>query len=943
MLPCKHPGLSQKFSTAENSQILSSDQTVKPAVPVESDSAHGVDASVDNSLVDNFSTVKEYTPKFHPLTHPKSDLGVTQALARPVHIGTFNWLSAGAVSSVYNVYDSWVETDAIKTLVDNRMHLRGTLCVMLTSNTTPHHYGRMWVVLRPKNPKRTGLVDNFISASSSDNGLFMDASTANTITLKLQHSFPMDYFNLANTSPDVELRAYGLSTIRRDDGGVVGTPAVQMYAWMEDAEVSGITPWTTAGPRKPSGRVANKEETIQRGRIGTDLYTMARAADVMTHVPMVSWYASGISSMFKAMGDAATALGWSRPLRPVSLGYTSDTYRLGNTSNTYTVDEAVSVSLSSDASYVNNLQGVGAPPDPLHWDYLIRRFGLVANVAWGHSGTSGTSIGRFAVHPSACIISGGFRPTPLAYFSTFAGRWAGTIDFRIMITATPYIKGSLLVLYTPQAEAGATPSISEATSKGQYCVINLDQECDKIVSVKWHSALTNKLCGDLFDITGTSVNVNGYLHFIILDPIVAPASTGVDLVINVYNRAGDDFVFIDPNDEGVRAYSVAGPQDGEGRPVDVDDDRLKAQVVRKVVPAELVPPRPMRVNPNSLPPITRAERRAKGFHVAGPVDAYTPRDVNDLPDDITVFGYDLDPAFAAHNEVIPSFRTLLKRYWPVGYFSNSKAGKCNKNGTGDNNQDWSAGALADTETMVSMFHWPLYPRVGATWYGMAADPDTISILNPWYKPRFDPFQALACCFVGMSGGMRYKVMLDRQIKTNSTGNQSNLTEYILALGRGVPYANCDENNQFGAALTNIRSRWTSYNGTVLASEARYKARRWLVQGIAAGSAHTFHDDTKRVVTATVNIPYVSSYRYEYCSSLGNDAGLADPLEIKVISVRPRANANFPEADNHVNDIFDLHLLASAGEDFSTFFFHGVPYMNGTPADLDHDWFSYPIN
>lgn len=480
------------------------------------------------------------------------DITLARYLANPVVHSIVAWptIASSAVNNMTpgSIYFDSVNYPALYYRLRYYRHMRATMVVTINTNSTPHHYGRLIFQLAPYR-YATAISPNIYGMHAGDNVAYLDASTANTVTLKLPFSAPFDWFNTRSASAEQKFLGvlhWGIvQEIKRDDGGTAGGPVFTVSVSLEDFHCKGPTDATVA---------TLSEEIKPKGPISGPLAKLSSVFQSVQRLPFVGKYAD-IGSVFAQAGsNIASTLGYGRPIEPVSsLQSTIINAPYGNLTNVNLPVSGQTLSLFSDTASTMSGEYIGSVPDTMSWDYLIRRWGFLTSLSFPQAGLSLDGLGYFPVSPSLAYKGAGnsFVLTPMATHAIHHTYWSGEIDFRVVIPATPYIKARVAIVYYPNVAAYGPGTVTQGELAAlPHCILDVENEVDKVFTIGWSQSCVALVIDDVLHYVGTTdaTGSNGILAFYIFDPIQASVATGVDLQITVFARAGKNFRFYHPRD-----------------------------------------------------------------------------------------------------------------------------------------------------------------------------------------------------------------------------------------------------------------------------------------------------------------------------------------------------------------------------------------------------------
>jgi hypothetical protein len=201
--------------------------------------------------------------------------------------------------------------------------------------------------------------------------------------------------------------------------------------------------------------------------------------------------------------------------------------------------------------------------DELAIEPYTRRWGFVKLSNWAMTDAVGTVKLNFAVTPylTQQTTTNVYLPTPVSLAAMGFHAWRGSLEYRIIIPATPYHRGKLYFFHSPNTVSNGSVTLSTMNTRG--CLVDLSQTVDMVFRVGW--AQQFPWCADdltpQFEAHGTIVSTldvnqsNGSFMCQVIEPLLAPAAgSSVDIVVLV--RAGDDFELAEPTATGFQFYQA---------------------------------------------------------------------------------------------------------------------------------------------------------------------------------------------------------------------------------------------------------------------------------------------------------------------------------------------------------------------------------------------------
>jgi hypothetical protein len=496
---------------------------------------------------------------------------LSEFLARPVNIGSFAWSGTIGTTNTLSPAQQITTITAIADKLRYFQNIRFTLVVRLQTSTSAHHYGLAGVYIMPA-PASDYLL-NYVQASSTDFFTLYDANSCDALVMRYPFFYHDDALVLSNGTMSESyctLFFSQLQPILRDDGVAAGTPIVNVFAWLEDVELMDPTPYTTssgkAAKRTPA-KGSHEGGPAPSGAVSGPMSALSRALGSAAAVPAFAPYAVAASAAAGAVGDLAKLFGYSRPVAPMEFPYMISR-PLGNLAMSVGADQSQKLTLDPENQLALSLNQFGAEDDPLAYSSLVRRWGFIGYMSWTTTNALDTVLGVLSVAPIyGPVYSSGIQLPPVSLPTLFNRGWSGSLEYRFVISATPFHRGKLLIWYSPGNTVSTLTTVNVMPA-AQNCVLDVANSTEKHIVVKWAQPTTYlELSGSdqtplayLANFsTGTSTPTNGTLHIQVLEPLIATAAAAT-LTISVFMRGGDDMWFGIPYTCTMTHYTTAsGP------------------------------------------------------------------------------------------------------------------------------------------------------------------------------------------------------------------------------------------------------------------------------------------------------------------------------------------------------------------------------------------------
>jgi hypothetical protein len=508
-------------------------------------------------------------------------------LARPVFLGSTTWPTSTTIASPYvlDVWNTLLNRTTIRQKMTYYSGLRATMNVRLESSTTAHHYGLVSVHMVPKS--NINYTMNGWRLSSLPISYLWDANDPSPVDLAAPFSYPNDYFPLNAILSDYPPYVFNmccLQPLMRDDGVSPGSININIYAYLTDIELFDPTPLNVLSGR--TKRRPLSESTVTSGAISGPLTTVAASLSLLGSLPVIGDYARATALASGKLASVAKLLGYSKP--PVSQDVTfMKQRRMGNICTTDGTDTLVKLSGDPAQELPISAGSSGTEPDPLAFSVLLRRWGFLNSFLWATANPLDYVLAVIPVTPWINCSTGAsnFYFMPMSLPAVSYSFWSGDIEYEIVVSATSFHRGKLLIWYSPAASSLTATTTSAILNTGQCCVFDVATSTTKRMTVGWSSQEAMLPTGrtDNFQfavpIQGISAantpdtTCNGALVVQVLEPLQATAS-GATLTLSVYARGGTGLNYAVPYDEALTALTVLSGNTSRAAPISRGADNL---------------------------------------------------------------------------------------------------------------------------------------------------------------------------------------------------------------------------------------------------------------------------------------------------------------------------------------------------------------------------------
>ncbi len=477
-------------------------------------------------------------------------------LKRPVNINTYTWELAGEPGYFIEPWYLFLNHPSIKKKIDNYYLIRGNLKLKFVLNASPFYYGAMLISYNPleqyhKNNSTEGYIPNIKCSQMPHVYLYPQNSQGGEMDLPF--FFHREWLELTSESM---VRAMGSLHIRSmaplaNANGASAPITIQIYAWMEDVQLF--------GPTSTLSLQSSKDEygsTI----ISDTASAVARAAGMLSDVPIIGPFATSTSIISGAIGTVAKLFGYTnvpiiappQPMMPKALPNMAST-DIGTPIETLALDSKNGLTIDSSS--------VGIPnQDELMISHLVMKESYIGTlIPWETSDPADALLWNFRVNPSVCAFSAGppviVDTTPLFMVSKLFAKWRGDIQFRFKVISSQYHRGRLRFTWDPKGNSSTVDTTTEAYNR----IVDIAEENDITIRIPYIQSTAYLETYEAPTQLNSSSAIdplenfdNGVLSVRVLTELTAPIDTASILII-VYVSGCENLEFmqpVNPNESG---------------------------------------------------------------------------------------------------------------------------------------------------------------------------------------------------------------------------------------------------------------------------------------------------------------------------------------------------------------------------------------------------------
>jgi len=875
----KEPILPSQSATMN---VSTADDTAKAEITTFADESAGWNTTVP--------TAPDAT--FNLANNSDSDLG--NFLCRPINVATYQWAINTPLYETLNPWTAYLTNPFIRDKIANFELLRMNLHMKVLISGTPFHYGRALVSYNPLSGFDQvtierglgGALDADLVGASQKPHIFLNPTLNTGGVLEIPYFYKDNYIPLTNASlandlGEVVFRSFG--NLRHTD---VGNPVtINVFLWATDVI---LTMPTSKGlpPLLSQSGTMNSGDEYGQGIISKPASAVAKAAGALKSIPLIRPYARATEIVANGIGDVARLFGYSRPavitdpviMKPVPLG---------NVANVDAADPVNKLSLDSknEVTIDPRVTGLEGKDEMGILDY-VKRESYLTTFNWTSDAAPGDMLFNCRVAPdlyryveyTTPTLRRELHMTPACHMAQLFKYWQGSIKFRFQVVKSAYHKGRMLVRYDPRSLSAA---VDYNTNYSR--VIDIAEAEDFEITIGWGQAQPWLECEELNILENFSSTVrlneflmrtaNGVIEVDVINELVSPSASS-DISINVYVSMCDDAKFAQPDGEKIKSLTyfrhpteIPPSEEPLTKEISSSEEPLTKEISPSKEPLtkEIPPseePPPNEIPPSEEPPLDSQSGIVEQDGIDEPLAATQ----------LETIASESAPADQTMNvffgENVTSIRELVKRYVLTRYWSIVFG---------------ASGGINVVRLQNKTFPYQRgYDSIGL---------DTASHGTFTYS-SMNPISYFQACYAGYRGSIRHKYLY------HSSGNMD------------LPVVEREDYSPDTAGITSIQFFPVTGNNSANLTGA-FTNTSW--QG-AAGTGTSINNGLE------VEFPFYNKGRFGY-SRLIKAQDLDCP---STSSWFITGMDNFIKAGTF--EKIGYQQWTAAGEDFSFYFFTGVPIM-----------------
>lgn len=520
-----------------------------------------VNVTFEDENNSNTIMVPKVSSLYKPSGSVNSDIG--KFLSRPVLIKEYNWTVGNSIDAFFKPWNLFFTHTSIKSKVDNYAFVRCDLHIKVMINASPFYYGALMFAYDP-------LESLYDSAAASGNKLVPYSQRPN-IKVYPQNCegaemicpfiYPYEWLPLTNSTTN------SMGTVTVDSFGVLlnansvaGTDVdVQVYAWAENVELSGLTV-----------KLAVQGDEYGKGVVSKPASAIARATGLLSKAPMIGPYMTATSIAADSVSNIAALFGYSKvPVISDVSAFKNLPFHGLATSEISDCTERLCVDAKNDLTINNTCIGAN-DPEPLMISTFVSHPSYLTSFVWSTTDAPGTLLWNSYVSPYFASVTAGtgqsiVNGTPMFLCANMFDFWRGDIIFDLKVICSQFHRGRLRISWDPVGDIANT---SISSTEVYTTIVDITDTTNASIRVPYTQraaylktpALISQNMYQVASLaTDSSDTVNGILTVRVLNTQSSPVATA-DINILVTVRGAENLEFAAPKEvpEEIQFYTVQG-------------------------------------------------------------------------------------------------------------------------------------------------------------------------------------------------------------------------------------------------------------------------------------------------------------------------------------------------------------------------------------------------
>nr|UNY42050.1 MAG: polyprotein 2 [Picornavirales sp.] len=494
-------------------------------------------------------------------------LGKPKKIADGQLSNTDNALSFTAIKLPYDLISDPVYWDKLKGFLG----LRATLVLTFQVNAERFQQGRYMVTAVPcggvpytsKVEESVNLHTASLTQRTQVPRVEIDINTEKACVMRLPYCCVTDYHPLQMDAATKDhniwysVRIFPYSALE----AVTGAQTCNYTLWchMEDVELIGQAipvslqaNFSTSVVKKKASNSQKEAESVGVGPISNMAAKISKASNILTVIPYVGAYMSGVSWAADIVGSVASVFGFSSPTNMAPVQRVSRN-AFAYATSVDNVDQGIPLSMSIK-NEVKILPGLSPTNhDELSIAHFCGRSTWQRTVSWSINDTDDHQIADMYVglYPVSSAPHSIPLPitqlcyTPAQYLGTRFAKWRGSVCFKIKMVKTEFHTGRFAICFNPLARSATDAAIVESVQPYiQRDIVDINGITEYDFCIPYISEIpylsTNATTNNFF---------YGTLQLRVVDPIVCPDTAPDSITLLIETYMADDIEFATPKED----------------------------------------------------------------------------------------------------------------------------------------------------------------------------------------------------------------------------------------------------------------------------------------------------------------------------------------------------------------------------------------------------------
>jgi hypothetical protein len=428
--------------------------------------------------------------------------------------------------------------------------VRGSFELKLVVTTLPYATGIVGLSSSYMSPESYGaessnlitITNNIVQKTHCD----LDLASTTQAILSIPFHFRQPY--IKNTDPNIGYLQklivwfYTKTIPQNTNASTPVTIAYKIYCSLKDAEL--------CVPAPIVGSYTSETLEAMNGPISYPASVVSRVAKVLSSEPVIGPFAMAFDIGATAIGKIAKLFGFSRPRDLSKPCYPHQPWGASGIgeerAKNLTIDPMQQVTIDPSV--------FGERGDNLSFHNTIMRYGMVDIWTWTQLAAVGDTVLEFPITPTLEYRESAnlYSPNALSYSSILFDAWRGDIVYKITIPANRFVRGKLRVFWSPTATFSSINIVSN-NSLSVLLDLTMTTEVEltiPMLSESLYKGINPHMYIGMSADTTTTLSSNGWLHFIVEEPLMA-TNTAWTAQIIVEQKAGENFELAIPTEKHI--------------------------------------------------------------------------------------------------------------------------------------------------------------------------------------------------------------------------------------------------------------------------------------------------------------------------------------------------------------------------------------------------------